>query len=183
MGAQGLVGTGCSTTIIASDLVKASGGSVSIMAFDGRKVDCEGTSKVELWVCGKPVTVRAVVAKKVIEGIDVVVGMDAIGQLGGVTINRYGVWFGTRPTQSVGLVAVNPPKNDTHCVIEDEDFHAEFDGENWVIKWFFERAPPELKNRVVCYENQQDLETKARFEREVEKWIEEGILNFSKISY
>ena len=51
-GVQALVDTGCSATIVASHLVSGSSGTSVIVAFDGRKVDCKGTSDVELWVCG-----------------------------------------------------------------------------------------------------------------------------------
>ena len=97
--------------------------------------------------------------------------MDVIGQLGGVTVNEHGVCFGT--PQGVGLVAINSPSSND-CVIEDEDFRAEFDGEHWVVEWFFEGEPPELKNAVGCYENSFNKGTKEGFEREVERWIEGG---------
>ena len=172
-GVQALVDTGCSATIVASHLVSGSSGTSVIVAFDGRKVDCKGTSDVELWVCGRPVGVRAVVADRIIDGIGVVMGMDVIGQLGGVTVNEHGISFGT--SQGVGLVAVNSPSSND-CVIEDEDFRAVFDGERWVVEWFFKGEPPKLKNSVGCYENSYDEGTKEGFEREVERWIEEGIL-------
>ena len=158
---RALVDTGCSATIVASHLVSVSCGTSVIVAFDGRKVDCKGTSDVELHVSGRSVRVRAVVADKVIDGIGVVMGMDVIGQLGGVTVNEHGISFGT--PQSVGLVAINSPRGN-NCVIEDEDFRAEFDGENWVVEWFFKEKPPELKNAVGCYENFLDEGTKEGFE-------------------
>ncbi|KAK7073514.1 hypothetical protein SK128_000262, partial [Halocaridina rubra] len=52
-------------------------------------------------------------------------GMDVIGQLGGFVSNKHGASLGT--PHVVGLVAINSPKGNTHCVIEEKDFHAEFD--------------------------------------------------------
>ncbi|KAK7024419.1 hypothetical protein SK128_023228, partial [Halocaridina rubra] len=50
--------------------------------------------------------------------------MDVIGQLGGFMIDKHGVSFGM--PHGVGLVTIKLPKGNTHCVIEDKDFHAEF---------------------------------------------------------
>ncbi|KAK7067346.1 hypothetical protein SK128_010310 [Halocaridina rubra] len=77
--AQALVDSGCFATILASLLVKSLIGTCAIMIFDDRKVDCKGVSEVELLVGEKQVKVNAIVADKIIEGIDVVMGMDVIG--------------------------------------------------------------------------------------------------------
>ncbi|KAK7070899.1 hypothetical protein SK128_025758 [Halocaridina rubra] len=77
-----------------------------------RKVDCIGVSEVELLVCEKRVKVDAVVADKIIESVDVEIGMDVIRQLGGVMIDKHGVSFGT--PHSEGLVAINSLKGNTH---------------------------------------------------------------------
>ncbi|KAK7084571.1 hypothetical protein SK128_027349, partial [Halocaridina rubra] len=121
--AQALVDTGCSN--LASRLVKSFKGTCANVTFDGRKVDCKSVSEVELLVGEKRVKVNAVVADKIIEGIDFVMGMDVIGQLGSVMIDKHGVSFGT--PHGVSLVAINSLKGNTHCVIEDKGFSAEFD--------------------------------------------------------
>ncbi|KAK7063311.1 hypothetical protein SK128_005530, partial [Halocaridina rubra] len=46
--ARALVDTRCSTTILASRLVKTFKGTCAVVTFDGRRVDCKGVSKVEL---------------------------------------------------------------------------------------------------------------------------------------
>ena len=61
--------------------------------------------------------------------------------------------------------------------IEDKDFRAEFDGERWTVEWFWKGEPPTLTNKVSCYENTLKGEARGEFEREVDRWIEEGILN------
>ncbi|KAK7083587.1 hypothetical protein SK128_018224, partial [Halocaridina rubra] len=110
---------------MASRLVKSFKGTSVIVTFDGRKVDYKGVSEMELLVGEKRVEINAVMADKIIEGIDVVMGMDVIGQPGGVVINKHGASFGT--PHGVVLVAINSPKGNTHCVMEDKDFRAEFD--------------------------------------------------------
>ncbi|KAK7079436.1 hypothetical protein SK128_000434, partial [Halocaridina rubra] len=48
--ARALVDTGCSTAILASQLLKSFKGTCAIVTFDGRKIDCKGVSEVELLV-------------------------------------------------------------------------------------------------------------------------------------
>ena len=54
-------------------------------------------------------------------------------------------------------------------MIEDEDFRAVFDGERWVVEWFFKGEPPELKNM-------RTLLMRGRKRGSRERWIDEGIL-------
>ena len=88
-----LVDTGCTRTIVSSGLVENVGGVSVIVAFDGRKVRCKGSSTVELCVHGSCVQAVVAVADEIVEGIGVVMGMDVIRKLGGVTVNDYGVFF------------------------------------------------------------------------------------------
>ena len=54
------------------------------------------------------------------------------------------------------------------CTIKDKDCRAEFDGVAWTVTYLFkEDQGPVLANKVSCYEE---------FEREVDRWVEEGIL-------
>ena len=86
--AKALVDTGCSTTVVAAHLVDNCSGTCSLVAFDGREVQCKGTSTIEFGVRGVQMRIRVIVASNIVNGIDVVMGMDVIGQLGGVTTNN-----------------------------------------------------------------------------------------------
>ena len=75
--------TDCSTTVLASGIVgeyKGEGG--KLVAVDGREIRCEGTRDVELIVQGVRLRVRAIVLGRIVDGVDIVMGMDAIRQLG-----------------------------------------------------------------------------------------------------
>ena len=56
------------------------------------------------------------------DGIDVIIGMDVINEMGGVTIKEAEVKFGDVPC-AVAAHRMNV------CKIEDKDFEANFDGE------------------------------------------------------
>ena len=58
--------------------------------------------------------------------------------------------------------------------MSDVDFSANFDGQKWTVAWKWTNGEASLRNRVVCYKVPADhLEA---FDKEVEAWIEEGIL-------
>ena len=177
--------TGCSTTVVTPRLANGCSGNSSMVAFDGREVPCRGMSLAQVVVRGVPVGVRAIVADKILDGVDLVMGMDAIEQLGGVTVAGGEVTFGKphcavsqEPASEGGEIdGRESGEGNRLCEIEDKDFHAEFDGERWTVEWKWKsREPPVLRNRISCYERSLSGEARGGFEREVERWIEEGIL-------
>ena len=61
--------------------------------------------------------------------------------------------------------------------IEDKDFSAIFDGKKWIAKWVWKKVgPPVLRNRVPYYDNGLEGPKREAYEAEVERWIEDGIL-------
>ena len=105
-------------------------GKSRITVVDGRDLDCKGISLVKLVVSRMKLNINAVVIDWMVEEIDLVMGMDAIRQLGGVLINGDGVDFGAANC----VVAVHLSKDcevgkeKEKMVIEDQDFRAEFNG-------------------------------------------------------
>ena len=91
---RALVDTGCTTTMVRSSLVGERVGESWMSAFDGRKVRCGGERPMNLEVRGTPVEVSAVAIEHLVGDLDVVLGMDAIEQLGGVMVRNDGVDFG-----------------------------------------------------------------------------------------
>ena len=63
-----------------------------------------------------------------------------------------------------------------NCEIKDKDFKAEFDGEKWTVEWHWKRKPLVLENKVECYRTSLENRKKVEYEKEVERWIAEGIL-------
>ena len=136
--------------------------------------------------------VSAVAIENLAGDLDVVLGMDAIEQLGGVMVRNNGVDFGvgrclmaqnegyravTEREGPGGPQRVEDPAGALHvhdgeaeeavetCTIEDKDFTAKFDGEAWTVTYLFkEDQGPILTNKVSCYE--RDLSGRKKGVRE-----------------
>ena len=95
----------------------------------------------------------AIVADKTVEGVDVVMGIDAINQLGGAPLGNGIIKFGyfqSAVCACVESVSKFPIDKDA-CVIEDTDFYAKFNGEYWTVEWFWKnKKPPVLKIELDC---------------------------------
>ena len=89
-----LVDTGYTTTLINSRLMSGCGRCSTVKAVDGRDIKCKGAWQVEIKVCGIRVKVEAILMNHIIDGIDVIIGMDVINEMGGVTIKKAEVKFG-----------------------------------------------------------------------------------------
>ena len=162
----GLVDTGCSQTIVRSNLVGKPLHPKEILTVDGRIAQCEGEILCNLVVQGREVSINCLAMKRMIRGVDVILGLDVIGNLGGVHVSNDGASFG------LGAVAIkNRPCNES---ITDEDFEAVFDGKCWTVKWRWKDEVPILKNRVAEYTVKPHL--RQEYESEIEEWIQNGWL-------
>ena len=146
-----LVDTGCTTTLINSRLMSGCGRCGTVKAVDGRDIKCKGVWQVEIKVRGVRVKVEAILMNRIIDGINVIIGMDVINEIGGVTIKEAEVKFGDVHC-AVAAFRLNV------CKIEDKDFEANFDGEKWTVKWKWKGEPPVLQNRMKFYKNSLESE-------------------------
>ena len=146
-----LVDTRYTSTLINSRLMSECGRCGTVKAVDGRDIKCKGARQVEIKVRGVRVKVEAILMNRIIDGIDVIIGMDVINEMGGMTIKKAEVKFGDVHC-AVAAHRLNV------CTIEDKDFEANFDGEKWTVKWKWKGEPPVLQNRVKFYKN--SLESK-----------------------
>lgn len=181
---RALVDTGCSTTVTTERLCKRYRTNAnSVVTVDGNRIDCLGTGYVDIVVGGVCMTIACIVMGSVIEGVDIVVGMDVIGRMGGVRIGSSGnsVVFGNVGVECAGVSAsenakVRTDEVTTACSIADKDFVAEFDGEKWVVEYKWKGEPPVLKNSVGIYSSGLTESVKERFDDEIGRWIRDGIL-------
>ena len=148
-------------------------------AFDGSAIQCKRRGGLEIIVGDVLFTVDAVVDERIVKGVDIVLGLDAITQLGGVTVDNGKVEFGHVQFAAIAcaqstseLVDANDP-----CIIEDVDFFAKFNGEYWTVEWVWKnQKPPKLNNRIGLYNRGLGGRKKEKLEKAVDQWIEEGIL-------
>lgn len=173
---KALVDSGCSKSIVSSNFGDKCRGNCNVVAFDGSVVKCKGESNVTITVNNMTLNVDMVVTDKIIPGIEVILGLDVIYQLGGVRIQPGLVTFDGYPNMLKKTAAVCSQTVTKEIKIEDKDFSAVFNGEFWTVKYFWKDKAPVLINKVDCYHNIKDKEVKMKFESEIEKWIEEGVL-------
>ena len=171
--ANALIDTGCSTSLFKASMAGKLGGEGRVTAFDGSDVLTSGSCCVGIEVEGRSLTVVGVAVEQLIKGIDVVLGMDVIGQLGGLIIRSGNVQFVDKKCAA----AVDVQDKDNICEIKDKDFVAKFDGTDWTVEFMLKNEMlPSLTNKIPCYDRGLDEETKIEFEKEVCRWIDEGIL-------
>jgi transposase InsO family protein/predicted aspartyl protease len=192
---QALVDTGCTQTIVARKLV----GHVApclkgVLAVNGEVVKC-GVSSVVLTICGKELHVQCLVLDSLLTHFDIVLGMDIIEKLGGVSVAQGKAEFGLaavaevanmddkvrnvqlREKETVATKVSDLECNVRNCRIlelDDTDFSAWFDGQKWTVRWKWAGEVPVLHNRVACYNIAADVQDD--FDLEVKSWITEGIL-------
>lgn len=160
--------------------------SSQITMMSGQQVSNISSCKCALRI-GKNVIYVDCFVTSVVPGYGVLLGMDAIGKLGGVTVSKGGkeIRFGSDQEAS-GTVdhtsaradrctaAVSPPADNEHLIIKDKDFEAEFAEGEWQVSWSWteESGAPRLRNRVERYAMTGDVE--QAFNEEVEEWISRG---------
>ena len=174
---KALVDTGCTNSMVWSQHVEGNLGWTNVTAFDGSEIKCKGLAMITITVRGIEVTTKMVVAEQLIEGIDFVIGMDVIKDMGGVEVGDGFVKFGCEEVCAVGQLVGSAPSNSEVHRVEDKDFQAWFDGEEWVVRWKWkDDQPPVIRNKIACYDKQLTGKKREKFEEEVDRWITEGIL-------
>ena len=146
-----------------------------IVAFNGSEIVGSGLCVVDMVVNDKRISLEVLVTKKIVRGIDIILGLDFIKLMGGVYVNESIVRFGEGERREWSLNAAS-----TLSAIEtivDKDFVANFDGSCWTVNWVWkDEQEPKLQNKIALYTNNVKDSKKAAFEEEVERWIREGIL-------
>ena len=89
-----LVDTGCTKSLVHVGIAGECYGQSNLIAFDGTNVRCLGLSKVMLVVNNQAVVTEMMVVESIVCDFKVVLGMDVIKQLGGVTVGGGVVTFG-----------------------------------------------------------------------------------------
>ena len=79
---------------------------------------------------------------RMVKGVDLLMGIDAIHQLGGVLINGDGVDF--RAAKCVVAVLsikdCDVGKEKEEMIVEVLDFRAEFNGRAWTVEWYWKES-------------------------------------------
>ena len=86
---KALVNTGWTAMLIYSEFLNACKSMSSIKPVNGKEVVCRGVSIVTE-ICGWLLKAEIILMNEIIEGVAIIVGMDIVSQLGGVTIYENG---------------------------------------------------------------------------------------------
>ena len=168
-----LVDTGCTQSMVVKGLAtKVVPSEISVAAFDGRKAKCLGHSQVNMMIGGESTFGEVKVLDMLVGGLEVVLGMDIINKLGGVTVVNNSVKFGKTNICAMSIVQERTPE------VSDEDFEAYFDGHKWSVRYLWNQfGEPALKQTVGEYKHTLDGDKTRSYETEIERWIKEGILS------
>ena len=100
-----LVDTGCSKSIVNSDVCDARGRACRVTTFEGGSVRCAGETVASLSVEGKEFKSQCLVVERLLDGIGLILGMDVIERLGGVVVCRGKAKFGASKCTDVANFA------------------------------------------------------------------------------
>lgn len=188
-----LVDTGSSRTVSSLNLVKKCGGLISgnssrVTMVSGGNAVSMGEARLKIGVCKMRVEITCLVMYPMVADFDVVLGMDFINSLGGVSVRNRQVTFGDinipipSSIESICAVAVKEDMG-TGCkietmnkqfLIEEEDFKACFDGKDWTVSWKWKDLPPERVRMIGNYKVKPEIE--PQFNAKIEEWIDNGWL-------
>ena len=101
-----------------------------MIAFDGSSVQCQSQSCVKVLVDRESVETTVMVVKNIVANFEMVIGIDVIRMLGGVTVADGRIEFGVACAVASGS-QIEPNKWPKE--IEDKYFSAIFDGNHWEV--------------------------------------------------
>ena len=174
---KGLLDTGCSRTIARSSLAKKWIGKSCVKAFDGYATQCKGFAWMDICVNGVSAKTKVIGAEKLIDGVDIVIGVDVLRQVGAVNFSGGSICMRDMPDNNV----VSGPSK--ACVsietieLDDKDFSGKFSDGVWTVRWKWkDGVEPKLTNMVADYNKTLSDEAREAYEAEIHRWIDEGIL-------
>ena len=146
-----------------------------VSALGGYSVNVVGSSICKFSYRNLCLKLPCFVLDVLLQGVDMIMGMDWIRQLGGVIIND-GVKF-IKENSSIGNVSADECKSsgDLNVLsIDDSDFKAKFNGTFWTVEWKWKNEPPEVQRSVSNYKIKPNIQDP--FEAELQTWITNGWL-------
>ena len=98
---------------------------------NGSEVQSHGTVVKSMQMGDKLLTIKCLCADLLL-GFDLILGMDVIKKLGGVTVTEIGeISFGEKNFElAYGAKVIESPLR-----IDNVDFIADFNGKRWIVEW------------------------------------------------
>lgn len=176
-----LIDSGCQQSVVSSRVVKTlglrmQGHQRTVRMLNGNTTQCSGEVVVTVKLSsGSTVQVTCLVAPELVCGCGLILGVDGIYKLGGVTISSSdNVQFGCKANPIAAACQGSATPNS--CLnIEDSDFNARFDGTKWSVAWRWKGGEaPVLRNQ--CAEYAVNDEHRPLYQAEIDQWIDSGWL-------
>lgn len=146
------------------------------MMMDGTSLPVAGELDVSICVDGAAIACKCLIVERMLAGIDVILGMDAIVALGGLFVTedrtaRFGEMTGV-----TAVATAEQPQSDNCCTVDTENFSAVFNGSEWLVSWKWRDgiAPELLKNKISKYYISSN--SREEFEAKLDEWIQKGYL-------
>ena len=184
---KALIDTGCEQSVIQEELARElklfSRGPVrQVLMLNGQTTTSKGETRITVKIGShQSISVQCMIAQKLVGGCRVILGMDVICKLGGVTVsNAHDVVFHALKPKTVGLLSsseepvISANLSQQTLEIDDQDFSAHFDGRKWNVKWKWKDNEPELKN--MCGEYTVANNMRKEYDEQVQQWIANGWL-------
>ena len=175
-----LIDSGCEQSVVSKDIVNRLGLSIirhmrTIKMLNGNTTQCYGEVNVAVNVenC-ESMLLRCLVAPELVCDCGLILGIDGICKLGGVTINADGGAIFSCSSNFVVAAGQKEVNKQPLPIIDDSDFTASFDGAKWTVAWKWKDHEPVLKNQ--CAEYAINADCKEQYDSEIEQWISDGWL-------
>ena len=182
---KALIDTGCSLSLIAIDRIadkeRIKYSSVNMLTLNSDLTRTLGT------ICVSSLSVNGVeygptifhVVKSLPAGFEVILGYDFLSKYGlSILPNDECKSILNQALLSGTLMNPIDDSSDSNCdvciKIEDKDFSAKFDGEDWVVSWHWKNGVPQVLPKRPNYKIKE--KEKDAFDKEINTWISDGIL-------
>uniref|UniRef100_A0A5S6QBX6 Peptidase A2 domain-containing protein n=1 Tax=Trichuris muris TaxID=70415 RepID=A0A5S6QBX6_TRIMR len=170
-----LVDTGCSKCIAHVPCCDSwRDEQVTVITVSGQPLHCMGVSVIRLQPSGgSEITVEAIVTNKRPLGFELILGMDGIAALGGVTVSSE-----RRVNFGVGGTFAAAACNGGKIKLDELDFEATYNPtmRSWTARWKWTNGVQRtsLRNKVREYPSSD--EARSKYEKELGEWIKNGWL-------
>ena len=129
--ATALIDTGCSRSIVAAGKARKEQWveEERIIMLSREEIWCFRSNRVSVEVIDKKLDIDCLVAN-IVPGFDILLGTDAVDQLGAIRISANGQVMSCSDVNCGGMLAISA----TELVIKDVDFDAVFADRIWTVK-------------------------------------------------
>ena len=140
---------------------------------NGNTTQCSGEVEVNANVDGRNMRLSCIVSPELVCGCGLIMGVDGIFKLGGVTLRSgNSIQFG--PTDNTVAAVSKERCDEIYLTVDDSDFTAVYDGNKWTVRWKWKSQEPVMSNQ--CGEYAISAECRQKYDNEIEQWISNGWL-------